>query len=70
MAKKMQRKPKAKPKTTPKSRRSTSHPFMAARPSDLAGLITTAGKGPQKDQAGSRFMTPTAGTGMPKPGSR
>ena len=70
MAKKIQRKLKAKAKAKPKSRRATSHPFMAAQQNDLADLITAAGKGPQKDQAGSRFIAPSVNIDTRKPDSR
>lgn len=64
MAKKIPRKAK------PKSKQPTSHPFMAARPVDLARFTSVAGKGPHKDRAGTQLVTSTISPGADKPGSR
>lgn len=55
--------------TKPKSHQPTGHSFLATRQSDLSGIPAAKGKGPHKDQAGTRLVAPAIKLGEPEPGS-
>jgi hypothetical protein len=43
---------------------------MTARQDDLSALFSVTGKGPHKDQASARLVTPAGGSGNDDPASR
>ncbi len=71
MAKKKQTRAKSRPAAKRATRRAprraargtASHPFMETRQGDFAALLAAARKGPQRDQAGSRFVGAAVGPG-------
>ena len=69
MAKKKQTRTKSRPATKRVAKRAASHPFMESRQEDFAALLEAARKGPQRDQAGSRFIDAAIRPGG-KPGYR
>jgi hypothetical protein len=62
---------KSKPKSSGTRSRKPGNPlFMTSPQDDLAALFALAGKGPHKDQASARLVTPVGGSGNDDPASR